>query len=34
VDARVRICLRRVLQVEGDIGRRLALVGHTPCLKV
>ena len=26
VDARVRVCLGRVLQVEGDIGRRLALV--------
>ena len=34
VDARVHVCLGRVLQVEGDVGRRLALVGHTPCLKV
>ena len=34
VDARVRVCLGRVLQVEGDVGRRLALVGYTPCLEV
>jgi hypothetical protein len=34
VDARVRVCLGRVLQVEGDVGRRLTLVGHTPCLEV
>ena len=26
VDARVRVCLGRVLQVEGDIGRLKALV--------
>ena len=25
VDARVHVCLGRVLQVEGDVGRRLAL---------
>jgi hypothetical protein len=34
VDARVHVCLGRVLQVEGDVGRRLTFVGHTPCLKV
>ena len=34
VDARIHVCLGWVLQVEGDVGRRLALVGHTPCLEV
>ena len=34
VDAQVRVCLGWVLQVEADVGRRLALVGHTPCLEV
>ena len=34
VDAQVRVCLGRVLQVEGDVERRLVLVGHTPCLEV
>ena len=34
VDAWVRICLGRVLQAEGDVRRRLALVSHTPCLEV
>lgn len=33
VDARVRVRLGRVLQVEGDVGRRLALVGHSKCLE-
>ena len=34
VDARVRVCLGRVLQVEGDVGHRLSLVVHAPCLEV
>jgi hypothetical protein len=34
VDTRVHVRLGRVLQVEGDVGCRLALVGHTPCLEV
>jgi hypothetical protein len=34
VDAPVRVCLGRVLQVEGDVRRCLALVGHTPSLEV
>jgi hypothetical protein len=31
VDARVGVCLGRVLWVVGDVGRRLALVGHSIC---
>jgi hypothetical protein len=31
VDARVGVRLRRVLRVVGDVGRRLALVGHSIC---
>ena len=34
VDARVGVCLGRVLWVVGDGGRHLALVGHTPSLEV
>jgi hypothetical protein len=34
VDARVAVCLGRVVQVVGDIGRRPAFFGHTPCLEV
>ena len=34
VDARVRVRLGRVRQVEGDVGRRLALVGQNPCLEL
>ena len=34
VDTQVGVRLGRVLQVVGDVGSRLALVGHTPCLEV
>lgn len=33
VDASVGVRLGRVLGVVGDVGRRLALVGHSPCLQ-
>jgi hypothetical protein len=33
VDTCVGVRPERVLWVVGDIGRRLALVGHSPCLQ-
>jgi hypothetical protein len=33
VDASVGVHLGRVLWVVGDVRRRLALVGHSPCLQ-
>jgi hypothetical protein len=34
VDGRVAVHLGRVLWVEVNVGRRLALVGHSPCLEL
>lgn len=33
VDGRVAVCLGPVLRVVVDVGRRLALVGHSKCLE-
>jgi hypothetical protein len=34
VDGHVAVCLEWVLRVIVDVGRRLALVGQSPCLEV
>jgi hypothetical protein len=34
LDCRVGVCLGRVVGVEGDVGRRPALVCHTICLEL
>ena len=34
VDARIAVCLGRVLRVEVDVYRRLALFGQNPCLEL
>jgi hypothetical protein len=34
VDGGVVVCLGRVRQVEVDLGRRLPLVGQSPCLQL
>jgi len=34
VDAWMAVRLRRVLRVEVDVGRRLALFGQNPCLEL
>jgi hypothetical protein len=33
VDGEVDVCLGPVIRVVGDVGRRLALVGHSICQK-